>query len=92
MKDSFIPSIVNFATGEIDESVRMEMNDKYLSKPDYTYEKVEFITINNLICIPKTFNYTLEYQCFLLKFGLANAINNCLRLKNRVVYVGNLKP
>ena len=40
MKDSFIPSIVNFATGEIDESVRMEMNDKYLSKPDYTYEKV----------------------------------------------------
>ena len=39
-QDSFIPSIVNFESGEISEEIRMEMTEKYLSKPDYTYEKV----------------------------------------------------
>ncbi len=39
-QDSFIPSIVNFESGEISEEIRQEMTEKYLTKPDYTYEKV----------------------------------------------------
>ena len=40
MKDNFIPSIVNFNTDDIGEDVRLEMEEKYLSCPDYNYEKV----------------------------------------------------
>ena len=40
MKDNFIPSIVNFNTDDISEDVRMDMQQKYLSQPDYNYEKV----------------------------------------------------
>ena len=41
MKDNFIPSIVNFNTDDISEEVRSLMMEKYLSNPDYNYEKVQ---------------------------------------------------
>merc|ERR1740128_1398188 len=40
MKESFIPSIINFNTDDIHEDVRFIMKERYLSNPDYTYEKV----------------------------------------------------
>ncbi|XP_040576126.1 dynein heavy chain, cytoplasmic [Lepeophtheirus salmonis] len=40
MKDNFIPTIVNFNTDDITDDVREKMKIKYLSNPDYNYEKV----------------------------------------------------
>ena len=40
MKDNFIPSIVNFNTDDISEETRRIMQDKYLSNPDYNFEKI----------------------------------------------------
>ena len=40
MKDNFIPSIVNFDTEQISDDVRKIMNDRYLSNPDFNFEKV----------------------------------------------------
>lgn len=40
MKDTFITTIVNFDTEDISDSVREVMKARYLSNPDYTYEKV----------------------------------------------------
>ncbi|QQP51744.1 Dynein heavy chain_ cytoplasmiclike [Caligus rogercresseyi] len=40
MKDNFIPTIVNFNTDDITDDVREKMRLKYLSNPDYNYEKV----------------------------------------------------
>ncbi|XP_046600571.1 dynein heavy chain, cytoplasmic isoform X5 [Neodiprion lecontei] len=40
MKDSFIPTIVNFNTEDITDDVREKMKSRYLSNPDYNFEKV----------------------------------------------------
>ncbi len=40
MKDNFISTIVNFTADDITDDVRQKMKDKYLSNPDYTFEKV----------------------------------------------------
>ncbi|XP_037905377.1 dynein heavy chain, cytoplasmic isoform X4 [Hermetia illucens] len=40
VKESFIPSIVNFDTSEITDEVREKMKTRYLSNPDYNFEKV----------------------------------------------------
>ncbi|XP_063237430.1 dynein heavy chain, cytoplasmic isoform X2 [Bacillus rossius redtenbacheri] len=40
MKDNFISTIVNFNTEEITDDVREKMRSKYLSNPDYNFEKV----------------------------------------------------
>ncbi|XP_055383630.1 dynein heavy chain, cytoplasmic isoform X2 [Condylostylus longicornis] len=40
VKDSFIPSIVNLKTEDITDDVREKMRTKYLSNPDYNFEKV----------------------------------------------------
>uniref|UniRef100_V9I7B7 Dynein heavy chain, cytoplasmic n=1 Tax=Apis cerana TaxID=7461 RepID=V9I7B7_APICE len=40
MKDSFIPTIVNFNTENITDEVREKMKNRYLSNPDYNFEKV----------------------------------------------------
>merc|ERR1712106_519897 len=40
MKDNFIPSIVNFNTDDISDDTRKVMQERYLSNPDYTFEKV----------------------------------------------------
>merc|ERR1719495_1400349 len=40
MKDNFIPSIVNFNTEDIMDDVREMMYKKYMSNPDYNFEKV----------------------------------------------------
>ena len=40
MKDNFIPTIVNFDTEYISDDVREMMNRKYMSNPDYNFEKV----------------------------------------------------
>ena len=40
MKDTFIPTIVNFNTDDISEPIREIMKSRYLSNPDYNYEKV----------------------------------------------------
>uniref|UniRef100_A0A034V4N0 Dynein heavy chain, cytoplasmic n=1 Tax=Bactrocera dorsalis TaxID=27457 RepID=A0A034V4N0_BACDO len=40
VKDSFIPSIVNLRTENITDEVREKMKNKYLSNPDYNFEKV----------------------------------------------------
>ncbi|KAK3912297.1 Dynein heavy chain, cytoplasmic [Frankliniella fusca] len=41
MRENFINSIVsNFSTENITDDVRQKMHDKYLSNPDYTFEKV----------------------------------------------------
>ncbi|VDP72907.1 unnamed protein product [Echinostoma caproni] len=40
MKDTFVPSILNFNTDEITDSIRETMKKKYLSNPDYNFEKV----------------------------------------------------
>ncbi|XP_001636057.2 cytoplasmic dynein 1 heavy chain 1 isoform X2 [Nematostella vectensis] len=39
IKDNFIPTIVNFSTEDISDSVTRTMQSKYLSNPDYTFEK-----------------------------------------------------
>ncbi|TRY63473.1 hypothetical protein TCAL_02090 [Tigriopus californicus] len=40
MKDNFIPTIVNFDTDSITDDVREKMKNKFLSNPDYNFEKV----------------------------------------------------
>lgn len=40
VKDSFISSIVNLETDKITDDVREKMKSKYLSNPDYNFEKV----------------------------------------------------
>ncbi len=40
MKDNFINTIVNFNTDNISPEVRQKMKQKYLSNPDYNFEKV----------------------------------------------------
>jgi len=40
MKDNFIPSIVNFNTDDIPDETRKVMQERYLSNPDYNFEKV----------------------------------------------------
>ena len=40
MKDNFIPTIVNFNTEDIMDDVREMMYKKYMSNPDYNFEKV----------------------------------------------------
>ena len=40
IRDNFISSIVSFNTDEITDDVREKMKSKYLSNPDYTFEKV----------------------------------------------------
>ncbi|XP_052769398.1 cytoplasmic dynein 1 heavy chain 1-like isoform X2 [Mya arenaria] len=40
MGDNFISSIVNFRTDDITDAIRDKMKNKYLSNPDFNYEKV----------------------------------------------------
>ncbi|KAF8560528.1 hypothetical protein P879_02533 [Paragonimus westermani] len=40
MKDTFVPSILNFNTDDLTDSIRDTMKKKYLSNPDYNFEKV----------------------------------------------------
>ena len=40
VKDHFIPSIVNFDSEAITDKARKIFKDKYLSNPDYNYEKI----------------------------------------------------
>ena len=40
IRDNFISTIVNFDADEISDHVREQMKARYLSNPDYTYEKV----------------------------------------------------
>eukprot|EP00105_Crassostrea_gigas_P045649 XP_019929797.1 PREDICTED: cytoplasmic dynein 1 heavy chain 1 isoform X11 [Crassostrea gigas] len=40
MKDSFVPNIVKMQTQDITDEIRSKMKNKYLSNPDYNYEKV----------------------------------------------------
>ena len=40
MKDNFIPSIVNSNTDDISDETRKLMQERYLSNPDYNFEKV----------------------------------------------------
>ncbi|XP_076442165.1 cytoplasmic dynein 1 heavy chain 1-like isoform X5 [Babylonia areolata] len=40
MRDNFISTIINFRTDDITDEIRNKMKTKYLSNPDYNYEKV----------------------------------------------------
>ena len=40
IRDNFISTIVNFNADDISDDVREKMKQRYLSNPDYTYEKV----------------------------------------------------
>ena len=40
MKNNFIPSIVHFNTDDISDETRKVMQERYLSNPDYNFEKV----------------------------------------------------
>ncbi|CAB3995443.1 cytoplasmic dynein 1 heavy chain 1-like, partial [Paramuricea clavata] len=40
IRDNFIPTIVNFQTANISEDVRAQMLSKYMSQPDYNFDKV----------------------------------------------------
>ncbi|XP_046843318.1 cytoplasmic dynein 1 heavy chain 1-like isoform X2 [Xenia sp. Carnegie-2017] len=40
MRDNFIPTIVTFQTENISEEVRAQMLNKYMSQPDYNFDKV----------------------------------------------------
>ncbi|KAK3866515.1 hypothetical protein Pcinc_027959 [Petrolisthes cinctipes] len=40
MKDNFISTVVNFNTDELPDDIRDKMRSKYLSNPDYNFEKV----------------------------------------------------
>ena len=40
IRDNFISTIVNFDADDISDHVREQMKARYLSNPDYTYEKV----------------------------------------------------
>jgi dynein heavy chain 1 len=40
MKENFISTIVNFQTENISDNVRESMISKYISNPDYNFEKV----------------------------------------------------
>ncbi|CAH8501365.1 unnamed protein product [Schistosoma guineensis] len=40
VKDSFVPSIINFNTDDVTDSIRDTMKKKYISNPDYNFEKV----------------------------------------------------
>ncbi|XP_026482181.1 dynein heavy chain, cytoplasmic isoform X8 [Ctenocephalides felis] len=40
MRDNFVPTIVNFNTSNITDDVREKMKTRYLSNPDYNFEKV----------------------------------------------------
>ncbi|XP_041352869.1 LOW QUALITY PROTEIN: cytoplasmic dynein 1 heavy chain 1-like [Gigantopelta aegis] len=40
MRDNFISTIVNFTTDDITDEIRTKMKTKYLTNPDYNYEKV----------------------------------------------------
>ncbi len=45
MKDNFISTIVNFNTDNISDDVRNKMKTRYLSNPDYNFEKVLFLAV-----------------------------------------------
>uniref|UniRef100_A0A1I8II96 Dynein heavy chain, cytoplasmic n=1 Tax=Macrostomum lignano TaxID=282301 RepID=A0A1I8II96_9PLAT len=45
VKDTFVPSIVNYKTLEMPDSIRETMKKKYLSNPDYNFEKVNRASI-----------------------------------------------
>ena len=57
MKDNFIPTIVNFDTEYISDDVREMMNRKYMSNPDYNFEKV---------CILFSFILSGKMRCLIL--------------------------
>ncbi|RXG52852.1 Dynein heavy chain, cytoplasmic [Armadillidium vulgare] len=40
MKENFIGTVVNFNTEEISDDIRDKMRNRYLSNPDYNFEKV----------------------------------------------------
>ncbi|XP_078314970.1 cytoplasmic dynein 1 heavy chain 1-like isoform X1 [Crassostrea virginica] len=40
MRENFISTIVHFTTDDISDEIRTKMKNKYLSNPDYNYEKV----------------------------------------------------
>lgn len=40
MKDNFISTVVNFNTDDMPDEIREKMRSKYLSNPDYNFEKV----------------------------------------------------
>ncbi|XP_066987022.1 dynein heavy chain, cytoplasmic isoform X2 [Macrobrachium rosenbergii] len=40
MKDNFINTVVNFNTDDLQDDIREKMKSKYLSNPDYNFEKV----------------------------------------------------
>merc|ERR1719312_1923672 len=40
MKDNFISTVVNFDTDELPDQIREQMKKRYLSNPDYNFEKV----------------------------------------------------
>ncbi|KAK6191509.1 hypothetical protein SNE40_003176 [Patella caerulea] len=40
MRDNFISTIINFSTDNISDEIRNKMKSKYLSNPDYNYEKI----------------------------------------------------
>ena len=40
VRENFIPTIVNFSTEDISDSVREQMINKYLNNPDYNFDKV----------------------------------------------------
>lgn len=40
VKDSFIPTIVNFSTEDITDEARIKMNKDYLTHKDYNFETV----------------------------------------------------
>ena len=40
IRDNFISSIVSFNTDDITDDIREKMKSKYLSNPDFTFEKV----------------------------------------------------
>lgn len=40
MKDNFISTVVNFDTDELPDQIREQMKKRYLSNPDYSFEKV----------------------------------------------------
>ncbi|XP_074643936.1 cytoplasmic dynein 1 heavy chain 1-like isoform X2 [Tubulanus polymorphus] len=40
MKENFISTIVNFSTDDITDDIRSKMKTRYLSNPDYNFEKV----------------------------------------------------
>jgi len=45
VRKNFIPTIVNFSTEDISDSVRDQMITKYISKPDFNFERVNTASV-----------------------------------------------